>query len=324
MIQKCNAVGKPVITATQMLDSMIRFPRPTRAETTDVANAIFDGTDAIMLSGETAAGKYPVESVKTMAIIATTTENALDYEATMRKKVDKKKCDVTYAVGHATCSTAHELEASAIITATASGFTARKVSEFRPKAPIIAATVNDAVRRKLALVWGVHSLKIDEVDSTDKIFDLAIDGAKDAGFIQEGDLVVITAGVPVGVAGATNLMKVHLVGEILIKGLGIGKKVVTGDVVVARSAAEAKAKVKEGDILVTNATDKDMMEVIEMASALIVEQGGYTSHAAIVGLNLGKPVIVGADNATNILKDGQLITLDSNKGLVYSGRTRVL
>ena len=324
MIRKCNAVGKPVITATQMLDSMIRFPRPTRAETTDVANAIFDGTDAIVLSGETAAGKYPVESVKTMAIIATTTENALDYEATMRKKVDKKKCDVTYAVGHATCSTAHELEASAIITATASGFTARKVSEFRPKAPIIAATVNEAVRRKLALVWGVHSLKIDEVDSTDKIFDCAIDGAKDAGFIQEGDLVVITAGVPVGVAGATNLMKVHLVGEILIKGLGIGKKVVTGDVVVARSAADAKAKVKEGDILVTNATDKDMMEVIEMASALIVEQGGYTSHAAIVGLNLGKPVIVGADNATNILSDGQLITLDSNKGLVYSGRTRVL
>lgn len=324
MIQKCNAVGKPVITATQMLDSMIRNPRPTRAETTDVANAIFDGTDAIMLSGETAAGKYPIEAVKTMAMIAETTEKALDYEATMRKKVNKKRCDVTYAVGHATCSTAHELEAAAIITATASGFTARKVSEFRPKAPIIAATVLDEVRRKLALVWGVHSLKIEEVDSTDKIFDMAIEGAKDQGFIKEGDLVVITAGVPVGVAGATNLMKVHLVGEILIKGLGIGKKVITGDVVVARSAEEAKAKVKEGDILVTNATDKDMMDVIEKASALIVEQGGYTSHAAIVGLNLGKPVIVGAENATNILSDGQLITLDSNKGLVYSGRTRVL
>jgi len=324
MIRKCNAVGKPVITATQMLDSMMRNPRPTRAETTDVANAIFDGTDAIMLSGETAAGKYPVESVRMMAMIAKTTEDALDYEAAMNKKVYKKKCDVTYAVGHATCSTAHELEAAAIITATASGFTARKISEFRPKAPIIAATVSNEVRRKLALVWGVNSLKLAEVDTTDKIFDLALDGAKEAGFIKEGELVIITAGVPVGVAGATNLMKVHLVGEILLKGLGIGKKVVTGEVVIAKTAEEAKAKVKEGDILVTNATDKDMMEAIEKSSAIIVERGGYTSHAAIVGLNLGKPVIVGAENATTILKDNQLITLDSNKGLVYLGRTRVL
>lgn len=324
MISKCNTVGKVVITATQMLDSMIRNPRPTRAETTDVANAIFDGTDAIMLSGETAAGKYPVEAVRTMAVIAETTESYIDYEKTLNRKVDRKKCDVTYAVGHATCATALELEASAIITATATGFTARKVSEFRPKCPIIAATTSEACRRKLSLVWGVYSLMIREGDSTDDIFEMALAASRKAGYVNEGDLILFTAGVPVGVAGATNLMKVHLVGEILIKGLGIGKKVLSGNVCVAKSAEVARAKLKDGEILVTNATDKDMMDSIQRASALIVEEGGYTSHAAIIGLNLGIPVVVGANGATIRLHDGQLITLDSNKGLVYSGRTRVL
>lgn len=324
MIAKCNAVGKVVITATQMLDSMMRNPRPTRAETTDVANAIFDGTDAIMLSGETAAGKYPLEAVRTMATIAKTTESYLDYEKNLSRKGANSRCDVTYAVGHATCSTALELEASAIITATATGFTARKVSEFRPKCPIIAATTSEATRRKMCLVWGVYSLMIREGDSTDDIFDMALAAARKAGYVKEGDLVVFTAGVPVGVAGATNLMKVHLVGEILIKGLGIGKKVLAANVCIAKSAEEARAKLKDGEILVTNATDKDMMDSVQRAAALIVEEGGYTSHAAIVGLNLGIPVIVGASDATRSLHDGQLITLDSNKGLVYSGRTRVL
>lgn len=324
MIKKCNQAGKVVITATQMLDSMMRNPRPTRAESTDVANAIFDGTDAIMLSGETAAGKYPVESVKTMATIAKAAEGALNYSEILRSKRTKKSCDVTYAVSHATVSTAHDLEASAIITATATGFTARKVSEFRPFAPIIAACVNEETRRKLALVWGVQTVNIGEHETTDEIFDHALEAAKAKGFVKEGDLVVITAGVPVGIAGATNLMKVHLVGEILIKGLGIGKKVVTAEVCIATTGAEANAKLKKGQILVTNATDKDMMEAIERSSALIVEEGGYTSHAAIVGLSLGIPVIVGAHDATQVFRDGQLITLDSDKGLVYSGRTRVL
>ncbi len=324
MIKKCNQAGKVVITATQMLDSMIRNPRPTRAESTDVANAIFDGTDAIMLSGETAAGKYPIESVKTMATIAMAAENSLNYTELLRSRRTKKSSDVTYAVSHATVATAADLEASAIITATATGFTARKVSEFRPKAPIIAATIDEAVRRKLALVWGVVTVNIGEHETTDEIFERALEASKDKGYIKEGDLVVITAGVPVGIAGATNLMKVHLVGEILMKGLGIGKKVVTAEVCIATTGAEANAKLKAGQILVTNATDKDMMDAIQKASALIVEEGGYTSHAAIVGLSLGIPVIVGAYDATSIFKDGQLITLDSDKGLVYSGRTRVL
>lgn len=324
MIRKCNEAGKPVITATQMLDSMIRNPRPTRAETTDVANAIFDGTDAIMLSGETAAGKYPVESVKTMATIAEAAEGSLDYKGLLRARSMKKACDVTYAVSSASVATAHNLEAAAIVTATASGFTARKISELKPESQIIAACVSEKVRRKLALVWGVKTILIHEHDTTDAIFDESLDMAKDLGYIAEGDLVVITAGVPVGVAGATNLMKVHLVGEILVKGLGIGKKVVTAEVIVATSGKDANERLKEGQILVTNATDKDMMPAIQKAGALIVEEGGYTSHAAIVGLSLGIPVIVGATDATEIFKDGQLITLDSDKGIVYAGRSRVL
>lgn len=324
MIRKCNHVGKPVITATQMLDSMIRNPRPTRAETTDVANAIFDGTDAIMLSGETAAGKYPVEAVKTMATIAQATEHALDYYELMAAKHAKKANDVTYAVSHATVTTAHDLEASAIITATSSGFTARKISENRPEAPIIAACVNEKTRRKLSLVWGVYSFIIEEKETSEEIFQTAIERARELNYIAEGDIIVITAGVPVGVAGATNLMKVHLVGEILIKGLGIGKQIITANVCVVNSDDDAMAKMNDGDILVTYATDKEMMDAVNRASALIVEEGGYTSHAAIVALNLNKPVIVGATDALNIFKDGQLVTLDSDKGIVYSGKTRVL
>lgn len=186
MIKRCNEIGKPVITATQMLDSMMRNPRPTRAETTDVANAIFDGTDAIMLSGETAAGKYPVESVQTMATIAMAAEGSLDY-ASILKNVQASKSDdtVTYAVSHATVNTAMDLDASAIITATASGFTARKISRFRPSAPVIAATSSDKVRRKMNLVWGVQTVKIDSATSTDEIFDLALEASREAKLIKK-------------------------------------------------------------------------------------------------------------------------------------------
>ncbi|WP_430885538.1 pyruvate kinase [Fusibacter sp. JL216-2] len=325
MIKRCNEVGKPVITATQMLDSMIRNPRPTRAETTDVANAIFDGTDAIMLSGETAAGKYPVEAVKTMATIAQAAEGSLDYERVL-KSVQASKSDdsVTYAVSHATVNTAMDLKASAIITATASGFTARKISRFRPCAPVIAATSSDKVRRKMNLVWGVETVKIDTATSTDEIFDLALEASREAGLIKKGDLVVMSAGIPVGVAGATNLMKVHLVGEVLIKGTGVGKDTTVGKVCIVRSKEEAEAKFKEGDVMVTNATDKDLMPFVEKASALIVEEGGYTSHAAIVALSLKKPAVVGAKKATELLEDGETVTIDAQKGIVYEGESRIL
>lgn len=325
MIRMCNLEGKPVITATQMLDSMIRNPRPTRAETTDVANAIYDGTDAIMLSGETAAGKYPVEAVKTMALIAQTTEDSLDYARILREKARSiTEQGVTFAVSHATCTTANDLEAAAIVTATASGFTARKVAKFRPKAPIIASCTNEKVRRKINLVWGVFSLFTEEATSTDQIFNSSVEQAKANGYIKPGDLIVFTAGVPVGVAGATNLMKVELVGENIIKGTGLGKELVKGRACIVKSAEDCKAKFKEGDILVTQATDRDMMDYIEKASGLVVEEGGYTSHAAIVALNLKLPAIIGARSVTECIKDGESLTLDAEKGILYVGATRVL
>lgn len=324
MIKKCNLVGKPVITATQMLDSMQRNPRPTRAEVTDVANAILDGTDAIMLSGETAAGKYPVESVQTMTSIAKKMESTLDYKSLLAKKSEELvEAGVTFAVSHATCDTAHGLDAAAIITATSSGFTARKVSQFRPKAPVIAATITEAVRRKLSLMWGVETILIDMASSADEIFEMAIEKAKDQNYIKKGDLVVITAGVPIGVTGATNLMKVQIVGEILLRGLGLGRKAVTAKACVIRSLEDAKDKFKPGDIIVSQVTDRDLMPYIEQASGMIIEEGGYTSHGAIVALNLEIPTVVGARDATIKIEDGCEITLDSNKGIIYEGRTRV-
>ncbi len=325
MIRRCNLEGKPVITATQMLDSMMRNPRPTRAEATDVANAIYDGTDAIMLSGETAAGKYPVESVKTMALIAQTTEESLNYKQILRDKAHNiTEKGVTFAVSHATCTTANDLEAAAIVTATASGFTARKVAKFRPKAPIIASCTSEKVRRKINLVWGVFSIIAEIANNTDEIFNTSVELAKKEGYIKAGDLVIFTAGVPVGVAGATNLMKVELVGENIVKGTGLGKQTITGKACVVKSAADCKEKFKEGDILVTQATDKDMMDYIEKASGLVVEEGGYTSHAAIVALNLKIPAIIGAKDVTETIQDGETLTLDSENGILYVGATRVM
>lgn len=324
IIKKCNEVGKPVITATQMLDSMIRNPRPTRAEVTDVANAIFDGTDAIMLSGETAAGKYPVEAVKTMSNIALRTEHSLDYRQMLSNKTIGKDITVTNAISHATCATAQDLGAAAIITATSSGYTARAVSKFRPNSPIIAATPKQDVMRKLSLVWGVYTVQSDNTSSTDDVIDLSVQSALEKGYISDGDLIVITAGIPVGVAGSTNLIKVHIVGEILIKGTGIGDKSATGNVCIATDVDDLKDKFNDGDILVAVDTDREMVPYMERASGIITEHGGLTSHAAIVGLNIGKPVIVGAEEATDTLKDGQTVTVDSIRGLVYRGEAKVL
>ncbi len=212
MIRKCNKLGKPVITATQMLDSMMRNPRPTRAEVTDVANAIYDGTDAIMLSGETAAGKYPVEAVRTMATIAKRTEETLKYNELLKKrKVDE--VTVTNAISHATCTTSVDLNAKAIITFTTSGHTARMVSKFRPQCPIIATTEDEGVMRRLALVWGVYPVKTSHVGSTDDVVANSIASAKEKNYLENGDLVVITAGVPNGISGTTNLIKVHTIEE---------------------------------------------------------------------------------------------------------------
>jgi pyruvate kinase len=318
-------VGKPVITATQMLDSMIRNPRPTRAETTDVANAIFDGTDAIMLSGETAAGKYPLESVRVMDRIAKAAESSLDYKKMLKERANEIVQDgVTFAVSHATATTANELEAKAIITATSSGFTARKISMFRPKSPIIAACISDDVVRKLNLVWGVEAIKVDYVGTTDEIFYQVEKEALNKGYIESGDLIVITAGVPVGVAGATNLMKIHIVDELLVKGVGIGNFVVTQRACIVKNERDAQDNFMDGDIIITDSLEKELIPYVKRSSGLVTEEGGYTSPGALVAINLGIPALVGARNATDILRNGTLITLDAKKNLIYSGKTRIL
>ena len=324
LIRKCNKSGKPVITATQMLDSMMRNPRPTRAEVTDIANSILDGTDAIMLSGETAAGKYPIDAVKTMAIIAERTERDLDYRLIEKRQEYKDGITVANAISHASCTTAYELGAAAIITPTQSGSTARMVSKFRPKAPIIAATFDERVRRKLCLSFGVHSVLIQGVDSTDDLIEQSVNQAIANEYISSGDLVVITAGVPAGVAGTTNLIKVHIVGNIAARGIGVGQHSITGKVAIIRDLEKDSEKVEDGDILVVVSTDKEVVPLMKKASAFIIEEGGITSHAAIVGLALGKPVIVGVKNAMELFKDGQIVTMDTIRGVIYKGTARVL
>nr|AAC12962.1 pyruvate kinase I [Bacillus subtilis] len=322
LIKKCNALGKPVITATQMLDSMQRNPRPTRAEASDVANAIFDGTDAIMLSGETAAGSYPVEAVQTMHNIASRSEEALNYKEILSKRRDQVGMTITDAIGQSVAHTAINLNA-AIVTPTESGHTARMIAKYRPQAPIVAVTVNDSISRKLALVSGVFAESGQNASSTDEMLEDAVQKSLNSGIVKHGDLIVITAGT-VGESGTTNLMKVHTVGDIIAKGQGIGRKSAYGPVVVAQNAKEAEQKMTDGAVLVTKSTDRDMITSLEKASALITEEGGLTSHAAVVGLSLGIPVIVGLENATSILTDGQDITVDASRGAVYQGRASVL
>ena len=313
-----------MITATQMLDSMIRNPRPTRAETTDVANAIYDGTSALMLSGETAVGKYPVLVVETMAKIAEHTESSIDYVSDFSKSAVGFTPNVTDALSHATCTTAHDLGATAIIAVTKSGTTARMISKFRPKCPIIAATTSEKGFHQLALSWGVIPLRAEEKYTTDDLFDHAVDLSVNAGLVHNGDLVVITAGIPVGVSGNTNILKVHLVGHVLVQGSkGCGLSV-SGKLCVARSEEDARNNFTDGDILVIKKTSNAIIDILKRASGIIAEEDGISSHAAIVGMALNIPVITGATGALDILKSGTTVTLDSAQGFVYGGVVKIL
>jgi pyruvate kinase len=322
IISTCNRAGKPVITATQMLDSMIRHPRPTRAEASDVANAIFDGTDAVMLSGETAVGRFPVEAVETMARISRRAEEALDFKRILAETRSAVKKNVTDAISFSTCEVAEELRAAAIITSTESGHTARMVSKYKPRAPVIAVTPRERVAAQLQLTWGVTPVLCPPVESTDEMFHTATRVSKEAGLIGDGDLVVITAGVPVGVSGTTNLLRVETVGEILVKGTGIGKKAVFGKAAVIEETADM-AGIEEGQILVTRAADRSILPALEKAAAVVTEEGGLTSYGAILALHLGKPAIVGAEKATRIIRSGDPITVDSTRGLIYRGKAIV-
>lgn len=324
LIHKCNNAGKPVITATQMLDSMQRNPRPTRAEASDVANAIFDGTDAVMLSGETAAGLYPVESVQTMNNIALKAESALQHKRILDERSKHVNMTITEAISQSVTHTAINLDVKAIIAPTESGYTARMISKYRPKQTIVAVTFNDRVNRQLALVWGVHPVQGKKTSSTDEMLDVAIKRGLASGVCKHGDRVLITAGVPVGESGTTNLLKVHIIGDVIAKGQGVGRQIAYGKAVVATTGEEAIAKVSEGDILVTHSTDRDMMPAIEKAAGIVTVEGGVTSHAAVVGLSLGIPVIVAVENALEVIEDGEDITIDGTKGDIYKGHASVL
>ena len=318
LIRKAFETGKPIITATQMLDSMMKNPRPTRAETSDVANAIYQGTSAIMLSGETASGQYPVEALKTMVKIALRTEADIDYDERFKRRSIEDRTDITNAVSHATCTTAVDLHASAIITVTKSGRTVGMVAKHHPGCMIIGCCMDDYVCRQLNLYWGVQPLLLPKEDDADALFNSAVAAAEEAGLVSRGDLTVLTAGVPLGVTGTTNLIKVQVAGKILVKGKGYTKKKVCGPICVAKDAEELKKNFVAGDIVVVPETTNEMLPELKSAQAVIAEHGGSNSHAAIVGLTLDIPVIVNAANATEILKSGAVVQVDAETGSVSS------
>ena len=320
IIKKVIEAGKQVITATQMLDSMMKNPRPTRAEATDVANAIYDGTSAIMLSGETAAGMYPVEALKTMVKIAVRTEQDINYTARFKARENLSNPDITNAISHATCTTANDLNAAAIITVTQSGRTARMISKYRPDCTIIGGSMSPKVCRQLNLSWGVTPLVMEPKDDADELFEHAVDVVEKAGLITMGDITVITGGGPLGVPGTTNILKVHVAGHILITGKGINDKSVSASLCVCKHVSDLKRNFKAGDIIVAKETNNDMMEQIREASGLIVEEGGANSHAVIVGLSLDIPVLTQAEYAIDILKTGAYVTLDAKAGVVSCNR----
>ncbi len=315
LIQRSIALGKPVITATQMLDSMIKNPRPTRAEATDVANAIYDGTSAIMLSGETAVGAYPVEAVQTMVKIA------LAAEADIKNirgfiRANDTATDVTNAISHATVTSAQDLNASAIITVSMSGSTPRTISRYRPRSVIVGCTSNPRVWRQMGLYWGTVPLMIKTQTNTDDLFEHAVEAAQAAGIVHDGELVVLTAGVPLGISGTTNLMKVHVVGHMLVQGAGLhgGRK--TAPLCVIRDLATDAHVFDDGDVIVCKQTTGDMYAMLRKAGGLVLEDPNPEGHGAIVGMTLDLPVIIGAKHATEILKSGAVVTIDGQKGTV--------
>ena len=321
VIDRSFSFGKPIVTATQMLDSMMVNPRPTRAEISDVANAIYDGTSAIMLSGETAAGAYPVEALKTMSAIAERTENEVHYRDNRLVDAGNGQISVSDATAHAACLTAKDVNASAIVTVSESGNTARLLSKYRPAQPIIACVMNEQVQRQLAISWGITPLMMALAHSTDELIEMSTSLAKENGYLHDGELAVVTAGVPVGVSGTTNMIKIHMIGNCLATGVGIGPEGsalanATGKACVCHNLDELRAKFKPGMVLVVPSTSNEKLSYVRDAAALVVEEPGLNSHAAIAGKALLKPTIVGAAGATSHIRDGLMVAVDCAHGSV--------
>ena len=323
-IHKCNVAAKPVITATQMLDSMIRNPRPTRAEASDVANAIIDGTDAIMLSGETAAGKYPVEAVNTMVRIASYIETrGLRHNGeTIQHDVAKASSvrTVANAVSYACCAMAEDLGAAAIITPSNSGTTARMVARFHPDCPVIAPTTSEHTYHQLGLCYGVVPARMEMSENTDEMIGTAVDVAYQAGMVKTGDIVVVAAGVPTGVSGTTNLIKAHIVGNVLLRGVGVGAGRASGQVCSVNTLSDLESGFKDGAVIVTKMTTSDMLPYLRKAAAVVVESTDENCHAAVACQALGLPLFMDrTGQACHMLKSGMLVTVDAEQGFIFNG-----
>ena len=323
-IHKCNVAAKPVITATQMLDSMIRNPRPTRAEASDVANAILDGTDAIMLSGETAAGRYPLEAVGAMVRIATyveahQTENRgeLLRQEAMRGETART---VANAVSYSCCEMARDLEAAAIITPSNSGTTARMVARFRPACAIIAPTPSEHAYHQLGLSYGVVPARMEMSGDTDELIEKAVAAAEAMGCVKPGDVAIISAGVPTGVSGTTNLIKAHIVGDVLLRGVGVGAGRASGRCCSVNVLSDLESRFAEGDVVVTKMTTNEMLPWLRKAGAVVVESTDRECHAAVACQALGIPLILDrTEQAVHMLKSGMTVTVDADEGFIYNG-----
>ncbi len=324
IIEKCNAAGKPVITATQMLDSMVRNPRPTRAEVSDVANAILDGSDAIMLSGETASGEWPVEAVETMDDIALATENQINYDAVLSRLLKHQVNTIQSAISASVCATANRMDVKAIITGTQSGSTARNVAKFRPKATILAVTPVEAVARSLACTWGVYTIVSETFESTDQLIEKTTQAAEEQGYVDDGDIVVVSAGIPVNHKGSTNMMKIHVIGDVLLEGKGLEpiQKQVSGIATIVHSPMEAEDRVDAGSILVVEELTEAYVPHLHEADGVVVEADSISSEVSFEVLKMEIPIVYGAKYATTRLTDGAMITVDGKVGIVTSGKTQ--
>lgn len=320
LIERSVEEGIPVITATQMLDSMIRNPRPTRAEVADVANAIIDGTSAVMLSGETAIGKYPRNAVKTMARIAEVTEESLGQRSA--KRGGGFKTNITNAVVEHAVAMADELACDAIVIATSTGYSSRNLSKFRPNVPVYAVTEDERVLRQMGLQWGVKGV----LGSTrgSHLFDDTARIVKRAGHIKDGDLIMMVAGVPQGVAGSTNLLKVHQVASALHKGIGLGGGIHTGRARIVSRDSRFVRDFSDGDILVTSFYHKDLAPFLERAGAFISEEKGLTSPSAIAGLGSETLTVVDAEGITEGIRQGDVITVNGETGEIFLGNVNTI
>lgn len=317
IINKCHRAARPVITATQMLDSMIRNPRPTRAEASDVANAVLDGSDAIMLSGETAAGSYPVESVNTMVKIAREAEKVR--KATNITVTHEKPTIFTAsgAICHAAMQTAEDVKAKAIVAPSVSGATARLIAAFRPDVPLVAVTPSPMVQRRLCLYWGTYPLLTQRLSNTDEVVTDAIAVAQKHGYVSEGDTVVLTAGVVGSVRSATNLMMIRTIEQVLARGTGLGQREVAGTLIhVQPPLTDEELTVGPQDIVYGESIDRSCLRVIQRAGGLITADPGLDSPGAMAAVELGIPAVIGVGDGIKNLTPGDKVILDTTTGRV--------